>query len=153
MLEIGTGSGFQTAILCEMTRDEQHADSELVFSIERYESLGKKAIERLAAQGYSPTVRIGDGVDGLPQHAPFNSIIVSAAAKCVPLSLWEQLVDGGRLVIPVGGQYDQQMLWLIVKNRDKPNRMRLGSVRFVPLVSRRLFGTDNCLDFSNSRTQ
>jgi len=93
ILEIGTGSGYQTALLAEIARD--------VYSVERYPLLAGEAQTRLAKYG-NVTIVVGDGSEGLLEHAPFNAIVVSAAAPKIPQSLLDQLADGGRMVIPSG---------------------------------------------------
>jgi len=128
VLEVGTGSGYQAAILAETVGR--------VFSIEIIESLGKEAAERLKTLGYNNIeVRIGDGYKGWPEKAPFDAIVVTAAAPRVPEALIEQLKPGGRLVIPVGEAGGAQDLVLIVKTADgKLQRKVILPVRFVPLV-------------------
>jgi protein-L-isoaspartate(D-aspartate) O-methyltransferase len=103
ILEIGTGSGYQTAILAELARE--------VRTVERIESLSASARERLAALGYDNIrFRVGDGTLGWPEEAPFDGIIVTAGAPEVPASLKAQLAEGGRLVIPVGDRHGQDLL-------------------------------------------
>jgi protein-L-isoaspartate(D-aspartate) O-methyltransferase len=128
VLEIGTGSGYQAAMLAEIVGK--------VYSIELIESLGKAAAAKLAIAGYSNVeVRIGDGYKGWPEQAPFDSIVVTAAAPKVPEALVEQLKPGGRMVIPVGGSQEAQQLLLIVKRADGTvERKNVLAVRFVPLV-------------------
>jgi len=128
VLEVGTGSGYQAAILAETVGR--------VFSIEIIESLGKEAAERLKALGYSNIeVRIGDGYKGWPEKAPFDAIVVTAAAPRVPEALIDQLKPGGRLVIPVGEAGGAQDLLLIVKTAEGGiERKSILPVRFVPLV-------------------
>ena len=128
VLEVGTGSGYQAAILAETVGR--------VFSMEIIESLGKEAAERLKALGYDNIeVRIGDGYKGWPEKAPFDAIVVTAAAPRVPEALVEQLKPGGRLVIPVGEAGGAQDLLLIVKTAEgKLERKSILPVRFVPLV-------------------
>ena len=130
VLEIGTGSGYQTAILAEIVRE--------VFTIERLAALAGTAEVRLASLGYRNIhFRTGDGALGWPEHAPFDAIIVTAAPEQLPPALIEQLDRGGRLVAPVGSTAaDNQVLILVEKDRDGVVRQReLGAVRFVPLVS------------------
>jgi protein-L-isoaspartate(D-aspartate) O-methyltransferase len=128
VLEIGTGSGYQTAILAELC---QH-----VYSVEVVEALGKAAAERLARLGYkNVSTRIGNGYQGWPEHAPYDRIVVTAAASHIPRPLIEQLKPGGRLVIPVGQPFSYQELILLNKDAsgDTTTRSVLG-VAFVPLV-------------------
>jgi protein-L-isoaspartate(D-aspartate) O-methyltransferase len=128
VLEIGTGSGYQAAVLAEIVSK--------VYSIELVPSLGKEAAERLKALGYANVeVRIGDGYAGWPEQAPFDSILVTAAAPRVPEALLEQLKPGGRMVIPVGASHEAQELLLIEKRPDgSVERRSVLPVRFVPLV-------------------
>jgi len=128
VLEVGTGSGYQAAVLAETVGR--------VFSIEIIESLGKQAAERLKALGYSNIeIKIGDGYKGWPERGPFDAIVVTAAAPGVPEALVEQLKPGGRLVIPVGEAGGAQDLLLIEKLPDRSLRRRsILPVRFVPLV-------------------
>ena len=128
VLEIGTGSGYQAAMLAEIVAQ--------VYSIELVPSLGKEAATRLRALGYANVeVRIGDGYAGWPEQAPFDSILVTAAAPRVPEALLEQLRPGGRLVIPVGASHEAQELLLIEKRPDGSfERRSVLPVRFVPLV-------------------
>ena len=128
VLEVGTGSGYQAAVLAEVVSK--------VFSIELLEPLGKQAAERLRAMGYGNVeVRIGDGYQGWPEKAPFDGILVTAAAPTVPQALLDQLKPGGRMVIPVGGEADIQFLKLLVKRSDGGvDEKRVLPVRFVPLV-------------------
>lgn len=135
VLEVGTGSGYQTAILCEMARQPQEESGESVFTVERYESLMHRAARALTEGGYHPHMRLGDGVAGWPGAAPFDGIVVSAASRFLPRPLVEQLAFGGRLVIPVGGQGDEQTLWLVIRDRSGLRGEQLGPVRFVPLIS------------------
>jgi protein-L-isoaspartate(D-aspartate) O-methyltransferase len=126
-LEVGTGSGYVTALLSHLAAH--------VFSVERYASLAATAAGTLAKLGYtSVQVLTGDGSLGLPPQAPFDAILVSAAAPSVPPALLEQLGDGGRMVIPVGS-FEAQELQLIRKIGGEPHITRLEPVRFVPLVS------------------
>lgn len=148
-LEIGTGSGFQTAILCELVRGADCEHGECVYSIERYESLQSRAVERLNEMGYTPRVRTGDGAAGWPEAAPFRVIIVTAAPRCLPASLWQQLDEGGRMVIPIGNRFGEQTLWLFEKASDRMRRRAMGGVRFVPLVSPLLHQAENCIEFDS----
>jgi protein-L-isoaspartate(D-aspartate) O-methyltransferase len=111
VLEVGTGCGYQTAVLAQLARE--------VYSIEIVEPLGTAAAERLAALGYGNIeVRIGDGYAGWPEHAPYDGIVVTAAAPEVPPALVEQLKPGGRLVIPVGAGTFGQTLMLLTRRAD-----------------------------------
>jgi protein-L-isoaspartate(D-aspartate) O-methyltransferase len=128
VLEVGTGSGYQAAVLAEI--------ASRVFSIEIVEALGKEAAERLKTLGYKNIeVRIGDGYQGWPEKAPFDAILVTAAAPQVPPALVAQLKPGGRMVIPVGSSSGTQYLKLIEKRADGGvDERRVLPVRFVPLV-------------------
>ncbi len=128
VLEVGTGSGYQAAVLAEIVAR--------VYTIEIVDALGRKAAETLAAEGYRSVVaRIGDGYGGWSEHAPFDSILVTAAASEVPQPLIDQLKPGGRLVIPVGGRFEIQQLLVITKQPDgRTTTRRTIPVRFVPLV-------------------
>ena len=128
VLEIGTGSGYQAAVLAELVRQ--------VYSIELIDSLGKTAAARLAELGYKNVeVRVGDGYQGWPEKAPFDAIVVTAAAPQVPPALIAQLRTGGRMVIPVGGTADIQYLKVLTKRADGGyDEKRVLPVRFVPLV-------------------
>ena len=127
VLEIGTGSGYQTAILAQLV--------ERVFSVERIQSLQDKAKERLVQLNLRNVVfRWGDGWEGWNALGPYNGIIVTAAAANVPQALLDQLAPGGRLVIPVGAG-DVQELLLIVREEDGFSRHVLDAVRFVPLLN------------------
>ena len=124
-LEIGTGSGYQAAILAETTGT--------VYSIEIIPELAAEATSTLKKLGYENiTVRAGDGYNGWPEHAPFDIILVTAAADKIPEPLIDQLAEGGRLVIPVGRQGETQELKLLTKKRGKVETERLIYVRFVP---------------------
>jgi protein-L-isoaspartate(D-aspartate) O-methyltransferase len=127
VLEIGTGSGYQTAILAQLV--------ERVFSVERIQDLQDKAKERLTELNLRNVVfRWGDGWEGWNALGPYNGIIVTAAAANVPQALLDQLALGGRLVIPVGAG-DVQELLLIVREEDGYSRHVLDAVRFVPLLN------------------
>ena len=128
VLEIGTGSGYQAAVLAEVVKQ--------VYSIELLEGLGRAAAQRLAEMGYrNVEVRIGDGYGGWPEQAPFDGIVVTAAAPRVPPALVAQLKPGGRMVIPVGGDGYIQHLKLITKRADGGyDEREVIPVRFVPLV-------------------
>jgi protein-L-isoaspartate(D-aspartate) O-methyltransferase len=128
VLEVGTGSGYQAAVLAGLVRH--------VYSIEIIEPLAEQARDRLAELGYDTvTVRLGDGYFGWQEHAPFDAIVVTAAASHVPPPLIEQLKPGGYMVIPVGGRWMVQQLLLIEKTADGEIITRQqGAVRFVPLT-------------------
>jgi len=128
VLEIGTGSGYQAAILAELTGQ--------VYSMEIIEVLGEQATERLSRLGYdNVTTRIGDGYYGWEEHAPFDAIVVTAAASHVPPPLVAQLKPGGRMVIPVGSRFLTQQLVLIEKDPGGQLITRqILPVKFVPLT-------------------
>jgi protein-L-isoaspartate(D-aspartate) O-methyltransferase len=128
VLEVGTGSGYQAAVLAEVVKQ--------VYSIELIESLGRTAAARLAELGYTNVeVRVGDGYQGWPEKVPFDGIVVTAAAPQVPPALLAQLKTGARMVIPVGGSDDIQYLKVLTKRADGGHdEKRVLPVRFVPLV-------------------
>lgn len=127
VLEIGTGSGYQAAILAEI------CDS--VFTIEIFEKLGKKAKNIFAELGYSNIqTKIGDGYLGWPEHAPFDAIIVTCSPTHVPQPLKDQLSEGGRMIIPIG-KYPVQNLILLEKKKGKIREKEVLPVRFVPMIS------------------
>jgi protein-L-isoaspartate(D-aspartate) O-methyltransferase len=129
VLEVGTGSGYVTALLAELAAQ--------VFSIERHPALADKARELLSALGYSNArVLIGDGTLGLPAVAPFDAILVSAAALDLPKKLIAQLRDLGRMIIPIGTDDSQQLQFIRIVNGEPVITPR-ELVRFVPLVSNR----------------
>ena len=126
VLDVGTGSGYQAAVLAELGGQ--------VHTIERIEPLAKRAREKLRAAGYSSvTVHVGDGSLGLPEHAPYDAITVAAAAPEPPATLYEQLVDGGRLVVPIGDRAAQR-LEVVVRSPEGPAVVHSVPCRFVPLV-------------------
>jgi protein-L-isoaspartate(D-aspartate) O-methyltransferase len=127
VLEIGTGSGYQAAILAEI------CDS--VFTIEIFRSLGLSAIKTLDELGYTNVfVRIGDGYKGWTEHAPYDAIIVTCAPDHVPEMLEAQLAEGGRMIIPVGGDYTQNLI-LLKKKAGKLLKQNVLPVRFVPMIN------------------
>ena len=128
VLEVGTGSGYQAAVLAEIVKQ--------VYSIEIVPSLAHGAAAHLAELGYrNVEVRVGDGYAGWPEKAPFDAIIVTAAAPRVPQALVEQLKPGGKMVIPVGGTWSVQELLVITRRADGGfDRRSVLPVRFVPLV-------------------
>jgi protein-L-isoaspartate(D-aspartate) O-methyltransferase len=126
VLDIGTGSGYQAAVLAEL--------GAAVYTVERIPELAERARERLAGAGYEGVdVHVGDGSVGLPEHGPYDAIVVAAAAPAMPGSLYEELRDRGRLVVPVGGQHGQR-LEVIVRSPEGPAVARSVPCRFVPLV-------------------
>jgi protein-L-isoaspartate(D-aspartate) O-methyltransferase len=131
VLEIGTGSGYQAAVLAELVAQ--------VYTIEIVEPLARQAQARLAELGYANvTTRVADGYDGWSEHAPFDGIVVTAAAGSIPPPLLAQLKPGGRMVIPVGAPFLTQMLVLVEKRADGTLRTRqVLPVRFVPLTGAR----------------
>lgn len=127
VLEVGTGSGYVTALLSRMCAE--------VYSVERYPELAESAKGLLEQSGYSNVhVIVGDGSRGLPEFAPFNAILVSAATSEVPPALFTQLREGGRMIVPVGSPFTQE-LQLIRKVDGKPEVEHLEGCRFVPLIS------------------
>ena len=129
VLEIGTGSGFQAAILARLSRK--------VFTIERIGSLARRAMETLGRLGCDNVhVIIGDGTLGLPEEAPFDAIMVTAGAPDLPIPLVEQLREGGRLVIPIGHDSATQILRRYVKRHGEVEGENIEWVHFVPLIGR-----------------
>ncbi len=128
VLEIGTGSGYQAAILAEIV------DS--VYTIEIFEKLGKKSRQLFDELGYDNIYsKIGDGFKGWPEHAPFDAIIVTCAPSNVPNPLKTQLAEGGRMIIPVGGNVVQELV-LLKKKRGKIRQENVLPVRFVPMIDK-----------------
>ena len=126
VLEIGTGSGYQAAVLAELAKD--------VYTIEIIEPLAKEASARLARLGYNNAhVKIGDGYQGWPEVAPFDAIIVTCAPDKVPQPLTQQLKEGGRMIIPVGSGLDQQ-LFLLEKKEGQMAQRAILPVRFVQMA-------------------
>ncbi len=127
VLEIGTGCGYQTSILCKLCKR--------VYTIERLKGLSTTAVQRLSDMGFTNfTPMVGDGTLGWPAQAPFDRIIVTAAGPWVPSALVEQLKVGGILVIPVGTQEERQKLVKVVKTETGTEETVIGTVSFVPLV-------------------
>ena len=127
VLEVGTGSGYQTAVLSRLARE--------VVTIERYRTLADSARARLATLGYANVeVVAGDGLAGIPEKAPFDRIIVTAAAEGVPQALVDQLADGGVMVFPLGPHSGAQVIVKLTKTKDGLGREDLIGVRFVPLL-------------------
>lgn len=128
VLEIGTGSGYQAAVLSRLARE--------VVSIERYRTLADAARARLKALGYANViVRLGDGMAGAPDLAPFDRIMVTAAAEDIPAVLVAQLVEGGKMILPLGPRHEAQYIVKLNKQSDgQLTREQLIAVRFVPLL-------------------
>ena len=127
VLEIGTGSGYQAAVLSRLARD--------VVSVERYRTLAEAARTRLATLGYrNVEIVVGDGLVGAPAHAPYDRIMVTAAAETMPQALVEQLADDGVMVLPLGPHAGVQRLVKLTKGAGEPQREELIDVRFVPLL-------------------
>lgn len=132
VLEVGTGSGYQTALLCMLARE--------VVSIERFAILYAAAEELLRELGMENVrFRVGDGTMGVSEEAPFDRILVTAAAPEVPGPLFDQLADGGILVIPIGGRWEQELV-RVRREGGISRKEFLGGCRFVPLVGRCGFG-------------
>ncbi|MGH3128390.1 MAG: protein-L-isoaspartate O-methyltransferase family protein, partial [Gaiellaceae bacterium] len=132
VLDVGTGSGYQAAVLAELAAE--------VVTIERIQELAETARAALAAAGYQDVeVRVGDGSLGVPERAPFDAIAVAAATPTVPRALYEQLAEGGRIVVPRGSR-DGQELVLVVRTVDGPVERAVLPVRFVPLLGDEGFG-------------
>lgn len=128
VLELGTGCGYQTAILCELAKE--------VYSIERIQILNQVANKNLHKLGYTNyELKLDDGTEGWPEYAPYQAIIVTAAAPEVPEPLKEQLIVGGRLVIPVGKGYPQELI-RITRNPQKFITEYICDVSFVPLIGK-----------------
>ena len=131
VLEIGTGSGFETALLTRLAAR--------VFSVERIAALAEQARDNLRACGIEHAVqKVGDGTLGWPEYAPFDAILVGAASPDVPQPLLDQLAIGGQLLIPVGGR-DEQMLLRVRRTSSGFERTTLDAMRFVPLIGRHGF--------------
>ena len=127
VLEIGTGSGYQAAVLAEIV--------DKVYTLEIVSELGEKAKKLLKSMGYTNVyARVTDGYHGWSEHAPFDAIIVTAAAEEIPKPLIDQLADPGRMVIPVGPRFDVQYLVLVTKKNGKVKMENLFAVRFVPFT-------------------
>ncbi len=127
-LEVGTGSGYQAALLAELVKE--------VYSIERHERLAGQAREILQQFGYGNIhIRVGDGAEGWPEAAPFDAIVVAAAVPQVPAALIEQMSEGGAMILPVGTPVTQD-LQLVRKLQGRATLTRLDACRFVPLIGR-----------------
>ncbi len=126
VLEIGTGSGYQAAVLAELVAE--------VYSIEIVKPLAEQARDTLERLGYRNVhVRAGDGYQGWPEHAPFDAVIVTCAPERVPQPLVDQLRDGGRMIVPVGGGFEQELVLLEKRGHEVRQRAVL-PVRFVPMI-------------------
>jgi len=142
ILEIGTGSGYQAAVLAELIAR--------VYSIEVIPELAEEARERLARLGYrNINIRVGDGNDGWPEYAPFDGIVVTAAAREIPRKLLSQLAYGGRMVIPLGGRRSQKMTLIEKSRTGTVTTCEILPVAFVPLVSSRTRPPNRALDQSS----
>jgi len=130
VLEIGTGSGYQAAILVELGAE--------VYTIERHHELYAKSRQLLNELGYKVQLFYGDGHDGLPDYAPFDKILVTAAATEIPETLVQQLKVGGRMVIPVGGSYGQEMTLVVKKSEAETDVTYHGAFVFVPFLKGRM---------------
>jgi len=130
VLEIGGGSGYHAAVMAEMVRPDGH-----IYAVERIEALAGRARRNLQNAGYSDlvTLIVADGSKGLPDFAPYDRISVAAAAPSVPEPLKQQLADGGKLLVPVGGRWYQDLI-LVVRKGDEFMQENLGGCVFVPLV-------------------
>ena len=127
VLEVGTGSGYQAAILSRLARE--------VISVERYRTLAETARSRLATLGYDNVeVRVGDGLAGVPELAPYDRIMVTAAAETIPDALVRELADGGAMVLPLGPHAGSQQLVKLTKSEGRIKQEDLIGVRFVPLL-------------------
>ena len=134
VLDVGTGSGYQAAVLAELAAE--------VVTIERIPELADAAAQGLAAAGYAKVdVRVGDGSLGVPDRAPFAAIAVAAAAPTVPPALYAQLAEGGRVVVPRGTRWGQELV-LVVRTPTGPVERTSLPVRFVPLLGDEGFGQD-----------
>src|SRR2546425_5180623 len=127
VLEVGTGSGYQAAVLSRLARE--------VVSVERYRTLAEAARGRLATLGYQNVdIRVGDGLAGVPDRAPYDRIIVTAAAEAIPEALVAELVEGGVMVLPLGPHAGPQQLIKLTKGEGRIKQEDLIGVRFVPLL-------------------
>lgn len=134
VLEVGTGSGYQTALLAELAAQ--------VYSIERLPYLASRAQSALSQLGYqNVTVVVGDGSLGLSMHAPYDAIVVSAAAPQMPLTLFSQLKESGRMLVPVGPSQAQE-LQLVIKQDGRPAAFSIGACRFVPLIGAEAYSSE-----------
>ncbi len=139
VLEIGAGSGYHAAVVAELVRPGGR-----VFTVERIASLARFAGDNIDRTGYGDTVRIicGDGSNGLPEEAPYDRIFVACAAPDVPAPLKAQLVDGGRLLVPVGGRYFQNLM-LVERKGSEFTQEDIGGCVFVPLIGEHGYRTSS----------
>ena len=130
VLEIGAGSGYHAAVCAEVVSPDGH-----VYTVERISTLARQAEINLKKAGYSETVTVvfGDGTNGLPDHAPYDRIFVAAAAPAIPKPLMDQLADDGKMLVPVGGTYYQDLIKVTRRGKDI-RRENLGGCVFVPLI-------------------
>lgn len=127
VLEVGTGSGYQAAVLSHLARE--------VVSVERYRTLAEEARARLKALGYENVdIVVGDGFAGVPDRAPYDRIIVTAAAETIPEALLDQLADGGIMILPLGSHDGSQHIIKLTKSETGTRRENLIPVRFVPML-------------------
>lgn len=137
ILEIGTGSGYETAILAELGRS--------VFSVERIEVLAVKAKGILEKEGYKNIyIKVGDGTLGWQEFAPFDKIIVTAGSLDIPRLLLDQLSEGGRLVIPVGSRFSQRLVFIEKKKNNDIVKKDICGCVFVPLIGKHAWGEEEC---------
>lgn len=133
ILEIGTGSGYQCCVLMELGAK--------VYSIERHRSLHQKAKQIIESFGYKPKLFFGDGYKGLPAYAPFDKIIITAAAPFIPEELKQQLRTGGHMIIPLGEGEKQEMLKITKVAEEKYETKSYGDFSFVPMLEKKSFNT------------
>lgn len=127
VLEVGTGSGYQAAILSQLAGQ--------VFTVERYRTLAEGARETLEGLGYdNVTVVVGDGLNGVPEHAPYDRIMVTAAAETIPQALVDELAEGGVMILPLGQHSGPQRIVKLTRGEDGVTQQDLIWVRFVPLL-------------------
>jgi len=126
VLEIGTGSGYQAAILAELAKE--------VYSLERFESLARRATKVLREIGYTNIkLKVGDGTKGWEEHSPYEGIMVTAGSPGIPQTLIDQLSEGGRMVIPVGSSFSQELV-VVKKRKGKAEKKNICDCIFVPLI-------------------
>jgi len=126
VLEIGTGSGYQAAVLCEMGVD--------VYTVERVKELYERARDMLRSMDYDVTIKLGDGTKGWRAYAPYDGIVVTAGAPAIPSQLTKQLTIGGQLVVPVGNRDKQSMVRVTRTDEDSFKREEFAHFKFVPLI-------------------